>query len=414
MSKIGKKGTSFIAQFANEWKAQTQSQKFLYFLYAFLLCFDLRALFYAIETRIGLSSYTQYSDGIIITIIIVGCVRIFLKNIRLMDIFLLLFLVFFHQISAVWYPETARYSAENASHFIWGCLPMYLVGLTVNKNSSPLIFVGISYIALFLLILFIGVLGVGTGDSNNSSFDEMGRAYSLLPFSLFLLWYAFDKGGLNNYIIAIIAVFLLLAMGTRGPVMCLVTFIAVYLFVKKTFKYNTLVKILIGLILFAFYLFSFEISLALAFLSSNLGLSTRVFDQAMMGQLMKFQESSGRDDLYTTTFNYLTKNSVSWGEGLYSDRYISGIEYYVHNLELEMWCAFGLIGGSILLLLLIVYIFRGFYKNRKSQVSVILLVFFCSSVIQLQFSGSFLTTPLFWFFMGICMSMQRNNALKTQ
>ena len=125
---------------------------------------------------------------------------------------------------------------------------------------------------------------------------------------------------------------------------------------------------------------------------------------------MNLQESSGRDNLYSDAIDYISRNDVYFGEGLYSDRYITATDQYVHNLEIELLCDFGWIGGSILILLLAFIVARAFYKVKGSQGALFLLVFFCTAIIGAQFSGSFLTTSVIWLFLGMCATMQRGKA----
>ena len=51
------------------------------------------------------------------------------------------------------------------------------------------------------------------------------------------------------------------------------------------------------------------------------------------------------------------------------------------------------------------YIFKNAWRK---DVAVLLLVFFSSSVMQLQFSSTYLLLPVFWFFLGMCSTMIRD------
>ena len=398
---------SFLSEFLFEFRKLTITQKWIYFLYAFLLCIDVRGVFHAIGSRIGLGGYPEVVDSLITVVAVIGSIGIFYKHIQIKDIILLVLIAIFHKVSSIWFPMTAAYSGENASLFIWSSLPMFLVGLTINRKSSPVIFCGIGYIALFLLLFTMSVTGLFS-KSDSDEIDAISRAYNFLPFALLLLWYAMSRGGLFNWLVAIISVFLVFSMGTRGPVVCLIAFIALYLFFFKTYRHNYLVKSLIVTIAFVIYAFSLEIAVFFSYIASSLGLSTRVFNHIVEGQMVTMESSSNRDVLYSDVFNYLTNHSVYFGEGLYSDRYITGVDAYVHNFELEMWCAFGLIGGTIMLLLIFIFIGKAFINSKGTQAVIILLAFFCTSMIGAQFSGSFLTSSVMWLFFGMCASMYRN------
>ena len=125
--------------------------------------------------------------------------------------------------------------------------------------------------------------------------------------------------------------------------------------------------------------------------------------------MVSYENSSGRDYLYANVMDYIKNNDLKWGNGLYSDRNITGFDSYVHNFELEILCDFGYIGGTIVLILFFIFIIRAFRKSWGTSLSVLLLVFFCSSVMHLQFSGSFLSTPIFYLFIGMCVSSIRES-----
>jgi hypothetical protein len=369
---------------------------------------DIRPIVYGIFKRIGIVDI-DIVNIIIVTIAVFGCLVVFLKKIQIGDVVILLLIATYHQVSAILFPLTAVYSQDNATHFIWACLPMYIVGLTVDKKTSPVIFVGMGYFLLVLKIIGFVLFAPVASARDSETLDFMVTAYQFLPLSLFMLWYAFERGGFFNYLMALISVFYILSLGTRGPVMCLVSFVVLYLVFLKDFKHNKIVKFFLILGGFVCYQFSMQIALFLSVISTYLGLSTRVYNSILEQTMTNLETSSGRDTFYQTAIDYMrnTNNNIFFGEGLYSDRYIAGHEQYVHNLELELLCDFGWIGGTVVFLFLIAFITRAFHKARATQAFSILFVFFCSAIIEAQFSGSFLTSSNIWFFLGICMAMQR-------
>ena len=389
------------------YRMQTNSQKWLILLLTFLLIPNSLAIIRALETRMGLSAFAPFSDAILISIAVIGSVGIWRHCIKIQDLLFLLAVVIIHYLSAVVYPDTATLSKENADFFIWSCLPMYLVGLAITRDTPREVFVLMSYVAIILQVLFLSFLGMGTTDEGDAIIELMGAAYRLVPFVLFLLWYAFEHGNLLNYMVAFVGVFILLSLGTRGPIICLLTFVVLYFLFFKSFKRNLLVKSIIVIVAAMFIFFSNEIMIELGSFAEALGLSTRVFDSAMKGSFANYQESSGRDDIWGGIFSYITNNDLYWGKGLYSDRLISYYGGYAHNLELELLCDFGLVGGAIVIALLTWLIVKAFLKSRGTEGSLIMLVLFCSVIIYLQLSTSFLQLNSFWFFIGISVSMSR-------
>lgn len=436
----------------SEWRSLTTARKWLYFLYAILLVSYTLPFFRAIENRMGLRALSHLSDMILITVAVVGSIGIFRRKVRSKDIVLLFALVAFHHLSGVMHVGTALYVGRNATRFIWHCLPLFLVGLTIGTKTSPKLFVGISYWALFLQIVYLYVFGIM---SRGEQTDEaMTAAYNMLPYVCFLIWNAFQRGGFWHFAIAVIATFILLSLGTRGPLICLVFFIAVYLVIFKKFKYDGVSKLLIGIVALFIYIFAFEFSIIFAALSAQLGLSTRVYDSIIENRMTNIEESSGRDDLWKDILQTLSDNKIFFDFNLYADRLYTGHDsymvldrtrssseisitsgsmydeedidrddtrmnrqrirygWYAHNLELELLCEFGLLGGAIVICLLFWMIWRAFRLTWGTNATVLLLVFFTASIMQLQFSNSYLRAPVFWFFMGMCVAFIRSNKKK--
>lgn len=401
--------SSFLKEIEVEWKSLSDSKRSLYFLYLLVLVKLALPFIRAIENRIGLSFFMDYSDAFFLIVFALGSIRFFLNTIKIIDIVFLVSLIVLHFVSSNFNTSTSQFAVENESKFMWTCLPMFLVGLTIDSKFSSKLFVAIAYVAFFLQILYLYVLGMGVDEEGNEVKEAMGVAYSFLPFACILFWNAFERGGVVHWIVAVLAAFILLSLGTRGPIVCLVFFVAFYLVMFKQFKNNVLSKGLIILSAIIVYFYSLEIAMFFSVISEQLGLSSRVFDSIIEGQMTNIQESNGRDYIWGGTIEQLRENGIWLDFSFYADRlYNPQGHQYVHNLELELLCDFGLIGGSVLILLLALLIIRAFKSVWKTEAVGLLLVFFSSSIMQLQFSESFLSTSVFWLFLGMCIAMVRD------
>jgi O-antigen ligase len=405
--KLGK--TNFLEEVASDWRVLSYSQKFLYFLYLFVLVKHTLPLFRAIENRIGLAFFTEFSDAFFIIVAVLGCITVFWKKLKLIDLCFILGVMLLHFISTEMNQETAAFAIENKANFFWACLPMFFVGLTIDSKSSMRLFVLLAYLAVILQIIYLSFFGMATDSQGREKTEMMGAAYNLLPFVCLLIWNAITRGGLIHWIMAIIASFLLFSLGARGPIICLIFFVAVYLMVYKHYKHGYFAKILIGIAAVLVYVFSVEIALFFSLISEQLGMSTRVFESVVQNQMVNIQESSNRDVIWEGALGVLTDNKIFWDFNLYADRLYNGLEtQYVHNLELECLCDFGIIGGCVVLAILFLLILRAFKSVWDKETVVLMLVFFTASVMELQFSSSFLMLPMFWLFLGLCVSMIRD------
>lgn len=402
----------FVSELGLEWRGMHSSQKWLYILYALVLTPHIGAVIGAILRRFGLGFMEEYTNMILILIALLGCFTLFIKRIRSGDIVFCALLIAWQLVTPFLFPEVEVYATENNIRFIFTCVPLYLIGRTFDKNTSTTLFVAIAYIGLFLEILFLYVFGMEHDAEGNERTRMMSRAYIFLPFLLILIWNAIERREILNFFAPIIGIFILFAMGTRGPVICLVFFIAVYLLLFKKFKHNTFVKTIIILMAAVFNFFSTQILMAASVLSASFGLSTRAFDSVLEHQMTNFEDSSGRDDLFGNIMDYIGKHDLLFNAELYCDRIASGQGTYAHNLEIELLCDFGYIGSGIIIILLLYLIYRAFRGVWETHIAPLLFVFFCSSIMQLQFSGSFLLSGIFWLFLGMCFTMKSYNKVK--
>lgn len=409
---MGLNKKSILSEVIADWGALNRSQKWLFFLYAIVLSPHIRTLFRVIEARIGLSFIVEYSDTLLVVIAILGSISVFKNKLHFADIAFVLCVAILHLLSPILYSETVLFANKNAGFFIFSCLPLYLVGRTIDSKTSTTLFVAIAYIGLVLEVLLLFFLGMEVNESGEVRSRMMTRAYYLLPFVLLLLWNAIERGRVVDYIAPLIGVFVLFSLGTRGPILCLVIFIALYLVLFKKFKHGKIVKTIIVLFAIVFYSYSFQILLFTSMLSSSVGLSTRVYDSILDKQMLNIEESSGRDMIYQDVINYLDAHNIYFSAELYADRIVTGLDTYAHNLELEILCEFGLIGGAIILMIILSIIIKAFRKEWNTEKASFLLIFFCSSIMQLQFSGSWLRSGIFWFFIGMCISMNELTIIK--
>lgn len=405
---------TFIKELSVDWRALTGRQRWFYFLLLLLLERNTMPFFRAIETRVGLSFFASFSNTFLIFIAVIGSVAIFFERIKWYDLIVVVSLAGLHYLSFVLNSDTAFFSLENRDNFLWSCLPLYLVGLAVDTKISPKIFVAISAWAVLIQVIYLSIFGLGVDSEGKEVNEALGAAYNLLPYVCFLAWNALCRGGIINYTIAIVSIYILFTLGARGPIVCIVFFIAAYLIIFKKFRYNVLTKLMIGLLASLIYYFSMEISLFFGVLSRNLGLSSRVFDSIVDHAIVNYQESNGRNDLWSEAIGILKERHIYFDLNFYADRIYNKEGLYCHNLELELLCDFGLIGGGILVIVLFWMLFRAFKKARYSDVLFFMLPFFFASIMQLQFSSSYLILPIFWFYMGVSVAILRQPSNKSQ
>ncbi len=373
------------------------------FLFALLCVPYFINLFRAIETRVGLEFLTDYSDVILRTIGIIVAISWLIKRVHFKDVIVFVSAIVFYYGSTLLYPNTEKLVIENGEYFVWTCLIIYFVGVSVDLSRHRTPFVWMARMALFLMYLYM--LFFGMKENENGEIEYMGYAYIFLPWVLILIWEAIDTLKIINIVLAVLAVFMIFSMGTRGPVGCIAVFIVTYILFAKHFKKDLLVKSIIVLSGILVYYFKESIILFFMGISISLGFSTRVYDRIFLEEI----NDNGRTYIIDYLMRFIESDGSGMGYGLFSDRMLNNSDTYAHNLEVELLCDFGRIGGTIAILLLALLFYRAFKSTWKTDSFVFLLVFFCSSIVMLQVSGSYLSSSVFYLFMGMCVSAIRHN-----
>lgn len=328
-----------------------------------------------------------------------------LRNILARDLIYACIFVLIVLISGVFFPQNLIYIEDKLWNILGLSLPLYFVGICFRHQSmkKTLYYASIvSVIVMFSYQIYI----LNTGRELHS--DNMNAAYNVLPSVMYLLYYSFEKNKLIGWIFAVIGFILLFIFGTRGPILACVIFVFVSIILKFLSIKNILIKgliVLVGLFVI-WFLFSgdnlLNIAKILATKFEEIGFSTRVFDFYIQGNL---NYNSGRDVLQEKIWNAIQENP--FGYGCMGDRPI--INTYVHNIVLEMLCSYGIIGGTVALLGLIVLILTALTKAKGTDEFRPLLMFVTMVLTKLMLSGSYIVEPYFFLLIGLCVRIIRKN-----
>lgn len=238
--------------------------------------------------------------------------------------------------------------------------------------------------------------------------DNMAYAYELLLPTLFLYNEFTNKKGFFNALFSIIGIVSIVISGTRGPLICIFIYIVLHALLHSTPIKATLLVIISTLLLIFNKVFGLlEILLKLlSDLLTKMGFASRSLTMLLNKE---FTSINSRDEIYKATIDAIKKRPL-FGYGICGDRYAIiqqlGVDKnYAHNLFLEIWCDFGLILGTVLIIALGVLIYKAFKKSCNIIEKEFIMMLFSSSVIQLFMSASFITSKRLWLLVGYCFSI---------
>lgn len=352
-----------------------------------------------------------YSDmilTIIFALIIVFLLPYFRVN--LSDLFFIFTVVLIFALEYLFYYDGADYLSKYLISFIIKILPLYFVGTNLyNANNKEKIVYCMyisSIVTLLAAIVYRFTFAEAMSDAMSKNIGDMDFAYKLLPHCCLIAYYAVKKTNLLNLICAVIGGLYLLMLGTRGAALLYLELFAFLLIAGRTSKKVVVRSVVLfgtvgGFLISPWY---DTVVLWMYNKAQQFGLSIRIFDKLISGELAV---SKGRDTIKETLLVALKENPFM-GHGLCSDRVLAG--YYAHNLALELWVEFGVIFGTVILILLVVAIFRG-YKAANGEIKAIILALIFASFFKLFLSGSYLDERLLMLLLGLCVCSIRKSKL---
>lgn len=303
------------------------------------------------------------------------------------------------------YPQNEDVLLERLFNFSILTLPYYYIGVSLDIKRFYKSFYYISVIAIYMCAFYELLYAQSasyTGEVDTSEYN-MGLAYSILPHVLMVSWRALKNLQIYSIIPMILGLVLLLSFGTRGPVICAIVFIAIYLLFIRPSKYQKTMRIVtISLAVFTVSFLDHFMTF-MQMLTFQLGMSTRIFDKYFEGEM---EASAGRDYIRETLLRELATDNPLYGHGILGSYMY--VNTYPHNIVLDFLFSFGWILGIALLLSLLYIIIRMLIRYSQNEINMtfgILLV--VSSILSLCFSSTFVDDAMFFMLLGYCINSLR-------
>lgn len=296
-------------------------------------------------------------------------------------------------LHAVMFPENAEFIYAQGTRFLLPVVIPSLVCLTLISDIQ--LFekgvYAISWISTLFILYYVYEFFKGT-----FFFNEYNMPFSyacLLPMTVLYShrkWY--------DVIASILIFFVVLSIGCRGAALYFLAYVAIDLFLSKSkYRYVTIVLAASFLLLLP----------NMGGYLDSIGISSRTLNMLSSGDI---GDDSGRDAITSYFVHVLLENPFT-GIGLFGDRTIPNV-VYCHNIILEIFLDFGLLLGSIIIIMLVRMVYRTFSKatdeNRNKMVK-----YFCALFLPLLTSDSYLISSGFAIFVGICILI-KNSTYKNE
>lgn len=305
--------------------------------------------------------------------------------------------IFVFLLNFIFFPENHPYIKEVIFPFFFMCLPAFVYSMSLDdlnilkkimKKSSLIVFI-------FGTILFVLTL---SGKVSIGVYSMELSYYMLLPAIMFIdeLLENFSP---KTMLASLISIMVILSLGSRGALICIVLFIVLKLIrfgfnmTYKKFFYSLLI---IGTIMTSLIYFE-NILKYIDNVLMSFGIRSRSIQIFLSGDV----HLSGRDNIYQNIIREIYSNPIL-GIGLAGDRRFTDTGY-AHNFFLEVLSNFGVVFGSIILIILIFIIMRKLLTVNDGKYNMI-LVWLSLGFVPLLVSSSYLINIKFWIFMGLIIS----------
>ena len=334
--------------------------------------------------------------GLVIWVVILlhpsNCQKLFYSWFSLSLFFLLLF-------SIGWFvgdPPYEDYLGRAFWVFIFG-IPLYCVSSKIS--NTDVIIDGLSH-TIPVSVICIGIIVFLLNTNRVDGFDySMSLGYALLIPLFCAIVYVVEQKRFLPLLALILQIFVIIVYGSRGQLLSIAFFIALYSIstANISMKKKRIILILILVVSVIVFLGFKPILSSLIAIFDSFGLHSRT-----LGYLLERTTYTGREFVWKAAVERIKDRPLlGWTLGIDT----SAIGFYPHQIYLEFLLQFGIPLGLLLSIIVTVISLRAafFTKHQDSLV----LMFFCYGFIPLLLSSDFLVWPSFWVFMGLCLRLKR-------
>lgn len=303
------------------------------------------------------------------------------------------------------FPQNSEALISIIFPFFFICLPCFVYSFSINdKNVLMNVIYKVSEI-VFIVGTLIGILTF-TNRINIGNYSMPLSYYMLLP-AIINTYRLFMKKSTGSILKVIISLIIILSLGSRGPIMSFGVYI-ILASIKNIKKITYTSLLLYTSIFFALILgivFFQNIIAYIYGLLMNFGIRSRTLYLFMQDNL----HLSGRDALYEVIIRQIAENPII-GIGIAGDRVFLGGRYS-HNIFIEIFSNFGVIIGSIIIVVITFISYKAILSKNKFD-SNINIIWFCLGFIPLLVSGTYLTDFKFWIFLGLAIRIIKDRHRK--
>lgn len=242
---------------------------------------------------------------------------------------------------------------------------------------------------------------------------DLGFGYSMLVPTIYFATEAFLNDKKKYYILFAIGSLEILMGGSRGAIIWVVTVFPMMMPYKwGAMSGRSRALAVLGLVVafpvaILIYMYYDQLAQGLLLLMARRGFSSRTLQALISGEI---SDANGRDKIYALTIQRIVEGGLL-GNGVFGERLLVGERFrwgYAHNFFLEVYAAFGYLGGTVICAVLIFNIIRTAMNCRETGDQMI-YVTFLGSAMKLMLSDSFWFNSSFWALLAILVMWHKQD-----
>lgn len=323
---------------------------------------------------------------------------------KFIGIYITAFLIFL--FNSLLFKDNLIYLKSLIFPFFFTCLPSFIYAYSIDDwNELKEVMLKTSNI-VFIIGFIIGIM-VFFGQMHIGSYSMSLSYYMLLPTVVYINEIT-EKKSLKSGLVILVSLFIILALGSRGAIMCIGVFVILkFIGILKGITYNKIrLLLVISSIVFIGFIFLDEIFEYIYNLLLRFGIDSRNIRLFLQDGI----HWSGRDEIYSKILKEIFRNPII-GVGLAGDRLILGGRY-VHNIFLEILTNFGLVIGIPLIISILYLQVKSLFIKDIEKYNII-IIWISIGFLHLLVSSSYLTNFKFWIYLGLSLKYltSKNNEI---
>lgn len=294
------------------------------------------------------------------------------------------------------------------------CLPALILGNSCRDWDSVIYLLSV-FSPFVIVMAFTAYFLTGFATWGEGTMDYMSLSYYVLTASCVCIYNVLNRGRLLHLPFAILSLFIILAAGCRGALVCILGFIFIQIIrqLRVSPKSRNTLYLKVGITaIIVLFLFGKMVNIeAISTWFDRIGISSR---SVSMLTENSFLEDNARESIRKVIWKGIEENP--FGYGLFGDRYITFKYYtngaeYSHNLIYEIWAEFGLLLGSILMILVFLRLTKLYFIKYNNSALTIMVILIPYGIFRLFFSGTYLNDTEFFMLMGLIFNIKNVNII---